>query len=221
MQTRRSIDAVRRAKERQLKVTCEVNHWALFLSTWDDVQRLGPYALSYWVPDDAREAVWEGVRDGTIDILSSDHAPHTREEKEIGWTQMWSCHTGTPGIQYEYPLLLDAVNRGKLTLERAVDLCTSAPARAFGLQHSKGALAPGLDADITIVNMNSPWTISNDAVLSKIGWTCYDGREISVAIDRTFVRGTEVYADGVITGDPGFGKQAVGVETTEVTSESR
>src|SRR5579859_335456 len=69
MQTRRSIDAVRRAKERGINVTCEVNHWALFLSTWDDVENLGPYALSYWVPDDAREAVWEGVVDGTIDML--------------------------------------------------------------------------------------------------------------------------------------------------------
>lgn len=120
MQTKRSIDAVRRAKAAGVDVTCEVNHWAPFLSTWDDVERLGPYALSYWVPDEGREAIWEGMVDGTIDICSSDHAPHTREEKEIGWTKMWSCHTGTPGIQYYYPLLLDAVNKGHLTLDRVV-----------------------------------------------------------------------------------------------------
>ena len=116
MQTRRSVEAVRRAKARGVDVTCEVNHWLPFLSTWDDVERLGPYALSYWVPDDARAAVWEALRDGTIDIFASDHAPHTREEKEVGWTQMWSSHTGTPGIQYFYPLGLDAVYRGDLTL---------------------------------------------------------------------------------------------------------
>ena len=78
-------------------MTCEVNHRALFLSRWEDIERLRPYALSYWFPDDAREAVWEVLRDGTIDLLSSDHAPHTREEKEVGWTEMWSAHTGTPG----------------------------------------------------------------------------------------------------------------------------
>ncbi|MHB2024059.1 MAG: dihydroorotase, partial [Mycobacteriales bacterium] len=121
MQTRRSIEAVRRAKARGVDVTCEVNHWALFLSTWDDVERLGPYALSYWVPDDARAAIWEGLNDATIDVVSSDHAPHTREEKEIGWTQMWSAHTGTPGLQYLYPLLLDAAAAGKVSLPRALD----------------------------------------------------------------------------------------------------
>ena len=89
--------------------------WLPFLSTWEDVERFGPYALSYWVPDEGREAVWQGLRDGTIDMFSSDHAPHTREEKEVGWTQMWSAHTGTPGIQYFYPLALDAVNKGQLT----------------------------------------------------------------------------------------------------------
>jgi dihydroorotase-like cyclic amidohydrolase len=125
MQTRRSIEAVRRAKRNGLNVTCEVNHWALFLGTREDVERLGPYALSYWVPHDAREAVWDGVRDGTIDVLASDHAPHTREEKEIGWTKMWSAHTGTPGVQYQYSLLLDAALAGQVTLQRAVELVSA------------------------------------------------------------------------------------------------
>ncbi|MEO6509405.1 MAG: dihydroorotase family protein, partial [Nocardioides sp.] len=133
MQTRRSIEAVRRARANGVDVTCEVNHWLPFLSTWEDVERLGPYALSYWVPDDARAAVWEALEDGTIDVFSSDHAPHTREEKEIGWTQMWKAHTGTPGIQYFYPLALDAVRQGRLSLQRVVDLMATNPARHFGL----------------------------------------------------------------------------------------
>lgn len=208
MQTARSIDAVRRAKERGIDVTCEVNHWGPFLSKWEDVQTLGPYALSYWVPDEGRNAIWQGMRDGTIDICSSDHAPHTREEKEVGWTEMWSAHTGTPGIQYYYPLLLDAVNKGELTLERVVDLVATKPAEAFGLKGVKGSLEVGCDADVVVADLNSPWTITNDGVLSKIGWTPYDGRKISAAIDRTFVRGTEVYAEGEVLGEPGFGKQA-------------
>jgi dihydroorotase-like cyclic amidohydrolase len=199
---------VRRAKDRGVDVTCEVNHWALFLSTWHDVETLGPYALSYWVPDDARAAVWEGLRDGTIDMISSDHAPHTREEKEIGWTEMWSSHTGTPGIQYYYPLLLDAVRRGELTLERAVDSAAFQPAKSFNLQSSKGQLSVGFDADIVIADPAATWTITNAEVLSRCGWTPYDGRTITGRIDATFVRGEPVYLDGTVVGQPGHGRIA-------------
>ncbi|MGF3056476.1 dihydroorotase [Microbacterium sp. YY-01] len=208
IQTRRSIEAVRRAKEAGVDVTCEVNHWAPFLSTWNDVETLGPYALSYWVPDDNRAAVWEGMRDGTIDVASSDHAPHTREEKEIGWTEMWSAHTGTPGIQYYYELMLDAVNKGQLTLERAIDMVAHVPADKFGLAGLKGSITIGADADIVIADMNHEWTITNDGVLSKTGWTPYDGRTITAHIDRTIVRGVDVYADGEVVGDPKHGKLA-------------
>jgi dihydroorotase len=208
IQTRRSIEAVRRARERGVDVTCEVNHWALFLSTWNDVQTLGPYALSYWVPDDARAAVWDGLRDGTIDMIASDHAPHTREEKEIGWTQMWSSHTGTPGLQYFYPLLLDAVTKGQLTLERAVEAAALRPAQAFGLGRTKGQIAIGYDADLAVVDMNDPWLITNDGVLSRIGWTPYDGRSCTARVDRTFVRGNVVFADNTVVGRPGLGELA-------------
>lgn len=208
MQTRRSIEAVRRAKDRGVDVSCEVNHWALFLSTWQDVETLGPYALSYWVPDDARAAVWDALRDGTIDMISSDHAPHTREEKEIGWTQMWSAHTGTPGIQYFYPLLLDAVAKGQLTLQRAVDAAAYRPAEAFGLTGSKGALAVGFDADIVIADLDAPWTVSNADVLSRCGWTPYDGRSLGARIEATFVRGEPVFAGGKVVGRPGYGRLA-------------
>jgi dihydroorotase (multifunctional complex type) len=209
MQTRRSIEAVRRAKQRGVDVTCEVNHWALFLSTWNDVETLGPYALSYWVPDDARAAVWEGLNDGTIDCISSDHAPHTREEKEIGWTKMWSSHTGTPGIQYYYPLVLDAVKKGLVSLERAVDAIAFQPAKAFDLEGAKGRIAVGYDADLVIASLDSPWTITNDGVLSRCGWTPYDGRSISARIDTTFVRGEPVLDNGEVVGKPGQGRIAV------------
>jgi dihydroorotase (multifunctional complex type) len=209
MQTRRSIEAVRRAKRRGVDVTCEVNHWALFLSTWHDVETLGPYALSYWVPDDARAAVWEGLNDGTIDCISSDHAPHTREEKEIGWTKMWSSHTGTPGIQYYYPLVLDAVKKGLVSLERAVDAIAFQPAKAFNLEGAKGRIAVGYDADLVIADLDSPWTITNDGVLSRCGWTPYDGRSIAAHIDTTFVRGEPVFDNGQVVGKPGQGKIAV------------
>ncbi|MCU1489484.1 MAG: dihydroorotase [Acidimicrobiaceae bacterium] len=203
MQTRRSIDAVRRAKARGVDVTCEVNHWALFLSTWDDVEKLGPYALSYWVPDDHRAAVWEGLLDGTIDVYSSDHAPHTREEKEIGWTQMWSAHTGTPGIQFLYPLLLDAVAAGRIPLDRAVDAAAYRPAQKFGLGGVKGAIEPGCDADLVLAAFDDPWVITDDQVLSRCGWTPYNGRTSSVRIDSTMLRGEFIFRDGEVVGKTG------------------
>ncbi|GAA3935603.1 dihydroorotase family protein [Microbacterium soli] len=212
IQTRRSIEAVRRAKARGIDVTCEVNHWAPFLSTWNDVETLGPYALSYYVPDDNRAAVWEGMRDGTIDMAASDHAPHTREEKEIGWTKMWSSHTGTPGIQYYYELMLDAVNKGELELQRAIDMVAHIPAAKFGLAGVKGALTVGADADIVIADMAQEWTITNDDVLSKTGWTPYDGRSISARIVRTLVRGTDVYVGTEVVGDRTHGKLAASAE---------
>jgi dihydroorotase-like cyclic amidohydrolase len=209
MQTPRSIDSVRRAKARGVKVTCEVNHWTLFLARWADVEELGPYALSYWLPDEHREAVWEGLLDGTIDMLSSDHAPHTREEKDIGWTEMWKAHTGTPGIQYQLPLLLEEALDGRLSLERAIELTAERPAEVFGLKATKGTIAPGRDADLAIVDLDAPWTISNDGVLSRCGWTPYDGRSCRVRVERTLLRGNEIYVDGAVSGAPGQGRMAV------------
>jgi dihydroorotase len=162
------------------------------------------------VPDDAREAVWEGVRDGTIDVLASDHAPHTREEKEIGWTKMWSAHTGTPGVQYQYPLLLDAALEGRITLQRAVEMVSAAPARVFGIDDRKGAIEVGKDADLVVADLDAPWTITNDTVLSRCGWTPYDGVDCRVQIERTFVRGVDVFADGKVVGMPGFGQMVQG-----------
>lgn len=208
MQTRRSIEAVRRAKQAGVPVTCEVNHWAPFLSQWEHVKGLGPYALSYWIPDDARAALWDGMRDGTIDTASSDHAPHTREEKEIGWSKMWSTHTGTPGIQYYYPLLLDAAVRGQIDLGRVIDMVATRPASDFGLAGVKGAISVGCDADLVIADLDSRWTITSDDVLSRCGWTPYDGTDCRARIERTFVRGVEVARNGVPTGSPGFGHQA-------------
>ncbi len=207
-QTTRQIEMIAAARERGVDVSAETNHWTIFLGRWSDIETMGSYALSYWVPDHHREAVWEALRDGTIDMLSSDHAPHTREEKEVGWEDAWAAHTGTPGIQYQLPLMVDAYNHGTLDFARLVDLCATAPARAFELD-SKGSLEVGKDADVVLLDLKKVWTIRNEDVLSRIGWTPYDGREIQGAVVRTLVRGTDVYVDGEVVGNPGHGKQAV------------
>jgi dihydroorotase (multifunctional complex type) len=207
VQTTRQVEMLRQARAKGIDVTGEVNHWALFLGRMSDIDEQGSYVLSYYVPDHHREAVWEAMEEGIVDMLSSDHAPHTREEKEIGWTDAWAAHTGTPGIQYQLPLMIDAMHQGKISLPRLVDLVATAPARVFGLDR-KGTLAPGSDADIVLVDAEREWTITNDSVLSKIGWTPYDGRTIRGAVDRTLVRGTDVWVDGEVVGQPGHGKHA-------------
>ncbi len=207
-QTRGVVDQLRRAKDRDQDVSAELNPWALFLGNdWDTIVRLGSYALSYYVPEHNTEPLWEALRDGTIDLISTDHAPHTREEKEPGWTDGWKAHTGTPSTQFYVPMFLDAAYRGVLTLERVVDLIATAPARRFGLD-GKGRLEVGCDADVAIVDLDAELAIEDDIVLSKIGWTPYAGRRVHGVIDRTLVRGRTVYRDGRVVGEPGWGRQA-------------
>jgi dihydroorotase len=207
MQTAGAVRMVREAKARGVPVSCEVNHWGLFLSRWSDVETLGPYALSYWLQDHHRDAVWEGLRDGTIDMLASDHAPHTREEKEVGWEDTWACHTGTPGIQEQYSLLLDAALEGELSLSRAVEVVAEEPATEFRLGR-KGFLRPGYDADIVIFDPDAETHYSDESTVSRCGWTPYAGRSSRGRILRTMVRGRDVFVNGVVTGQPGWGRLA-------------
>ncbi len=205
-QTARQIEMIEDARQRGVDVSSETNHWTIFLGTEEDIKEQGSYVLSYYVPPHHQQAVWDALRNGSIDMVASDHAPHTREEKEVGWTDAWAAHTGTPGIQDQLPLLLDAVHEGRLSLARCVDLTSAAPARIFNID-KKGSLAPGSDADIVLVDLDRPWTITNEAVESKIGWTPYHGRSGTGSVVRTLVRGTDVYANGEVTGLPGHGKQ--------------
>ena len=207
-QTTGVVEQIRRAKSLGQDVSAEINPWAVMLGNdWANIERLGSYALSYWVPEENTEPLWAALRDGTIDVVSTDHGPHTREEKEPGWTDGWKAHTGTPSAQFYVPLLLDAARRGHISLERVAGATATDPARIFGLAH-KGRIAVGMDADIAIVDLEHEWQITDDVVLSKIGWTPYAGRTITGAIDRTIVRGAVVYEDGHVIGQQGWGQQA-------------
>ena len=211
------IEQLRAAKARGQRVTAELNPWAVLLGNdWATIERLGSYALSYWVPDVNTEPLWEALRDGTIDLISTDHAPHTREEKDPGWVDGWKAHTGTPSVQFYVPMFLDAARSGRLTLERVVELTSAAPARIFGLE-AKGRIEVGADADLAIVDLDGVLEITDDIVLSKIGWTPYAGRTVRGTVETTIVRGEVVYEDGNVIGRPGFGRQArpTGVRVTQ------
>lgn len=197
---------VRRAKEEGRSVSCEVNPWALFLGSWENVKRIGPYCLGFWVPEEHVEALWEGIHDGTVDLVGTDHAPHTREEKEIGWTDMWRSPGGEPQIQDYLRLFLTEVNRGRLTLDEVVRLTSYNPARRFGVYPRKGVIQVGSDADLVIVDMTKEETIQNKTTYTKVGWTPYDGQKVKGAPIATIVRGKVVMENGNVIGKPGDGE---------------
>lgn len=209
VQTEASVEMIRAAKRAGQRVTCEINPWAVFLGhEWANIEKWGSYALSYWVPEKHVPALWEGLRDGTIDMVATDHAPHTREEKEVGWTDGWKAHTGTPSAQFYLSLMLSAAHEGRISYERVVDLLCSRPAEVFGFER-KGTLDIGADADVVLVDPERRHTITDDEVLSKIGWTPYAGQTVTGVPVRTILRGTTIYRDGQVVAEPGTGAMAV------------
>jgi len=203
----RSLDVIRQAKRKKQKVTVETNPHMMFLcNDWNEIERLGPYALNLWNGPDTTDLLWECLRDGVIDVIGSDHAPHLREEKEIGWTNMFVAANGTPKIQETLPLFLDQVNAGRISMSRLVEIFSSAPAKIFGLYPRKGAIQVGSDADLVVVDTQRKQLLRNEDMLSKCGWSSWDGREVTGAVDHTLVRGQFVYRDGKIVGKPGYGR---------------
>jgi dihydroorotase len=138
-----------------------------------------------------QEALWKALNDGTVDILASDHAPHTMDEKSQIYPKSPS---GTPGVQTLVPVMLNHVNNGKLTLERLVELWSYGPERIHKLIN-KGRIAEGYDADFTVVDMKKKNTITNAQQKSKTGWTPYDGMEVVGWPIITIIRGNIVMRD--------------------------
>jgi len=163
-------------------------------------ETLGAYAVMNPPIRDRRhyDACWAAVRDGRVDVVSSDHAPHPREAKEKPWPQ---CPAGLTGVQTILPLMLDHVNAGRLSLSRLVDLMAAGPARIYGLQ-TKGRLAVGFDADLTLVDMKASREIRNDWIASPVGWTPFDGKHVTGWPMATIVRGHVVMQDDEITSAP-------------------
>ncbi|MDB5622497.1 MAG: dihydroorotase [Devosia sp.] len=157
-------------------------------------ERLGTYAqMNPPVRDRAhREAIWGGVANGVADILGSDHAPHTREEKDHPYP---GSHSGMTGVQTLVPIMLDHVNNGRLSLQRLVDMTSHGPNRLFGIA-GKGRIAVGYDADLTVVDMKRRETIRNEWIKSRAGWTPYDGVTVTGWPVGTVVRGKTVMWEG-------------------------
>ena len=206
MSTPGGLEMARRAKEEGRPVSVEVNPWALFLGSWENVEKLGPYCLGFWVPEHHVETLWKGIDDGTVDLIGTDHAPHTKEEKDVGWKDMWKSPGGEPQIQDYLKLFLTAVNEGKLTLDKLVRITSYNPARIFGVLPRKGVIQVGSDADLVIVDMNKEETITNETTYTRVGWTPYHGRKVKGVPVYTIVRGKVVMQDGKVIGKPGDGE---------------
>jgi len=135
---------------------------------------------------------------GTVDVLGSDHAPHTREEKQRPYPKSPS---GMPGVQTILPVMLDHVNAGRLSLQKLVELLCAAPTRLYGLLN-KGTLAPGFDADITLVDMNAQRTIEDAQMASRCGWTPFAGRTVQGWPQGVVLGGSVAMWQGEVVGPP-------------------
>ncbi|SFT97645.1 dihydroorotase [Mesorhizobium sp. YR577] len=182
--------------------TCEATPHHLTLSA-DDYATLGTL-IQMNPPVRAarhRDGVWHGISQGIVDVLGSDHAPHTLEEKAKPYP---ASPSGMTGVQTLVPIMLDHVNAGRLSLERLVDLTSHGPQRLFGMAR-KGRIAAGYEADFTIVDLKRRETITNAQAGSKAGWTPYDGRQVTGWPVGTIIRGNRVMWEGEIV-TPGQGQ---------------
>jgi len=181
----------------------EVTPHHLTLAAPECYERLGTLAQMNPPVRDAshRAALWRGLDQGIVDVLGSDHAPHTRAEKAKPYPESPS---GMTGVQTLVPLMLDHINAGKLTLQRFVDLTSAGPNRLFGIA-GKGRIAVGYDADFTIVDLKRRATITDAGVGSRAGWTPYDGVTVTGWPVGTVVRGQRVMWEGEVV-TPGRGE---------------
>jgi dihydroorotase len=145
-----------------------------------------------------QSALWQGILDGTVDVLGSDHAPHSREEKARPYPESPS---GMPGVQTLLPLMLEAVSEGRLSMARLIDLTSAGPARIYGMR-GKGRIARGMDADFTVVDLKRVGELRHADMASRCGWTPFDGWKVRGWPVGTLLRGVVVMWEGELQGRP-------------------
>jgi dihydroorotase len=207
LSTRDGVRMVSQAKAEGRPVTAEANPFALFVTNdWDKIEKRGPFALGFWVPEADGPSMWDAVIDGTIDVIGSDHGPHTREEKEVGWEDMYTAPGGSPMIEQYLRLLLTEVNNGRLTLERVVELCCHAPARLTGYDGRKGSITPGADADLVVLDMDHEEVLHAEHSHYMCGWMSAEDLPTRGRPQMTVLRGRVIMEDGNVTAEQGSGR---------------
>ena len=207
--TAEEMEILREAKD-VASVEVLPNH--LTFAAPDCYEKLGGFAQQNPPIRDARhrEAIWRALNAGIVDVVATDHAPHTKEEKIQPYP---ASPSGTPGVQTFVPVMLTHVNAGRLSLRRFVELTSAGPQRVFGIAN-KGRIAEGYDGDFTLVDLQKKNTITNQWSKSKSGWTPYDGFEATGWPVATIIRGNIVMKDGELL-IKGGGKPVKFTETLE------
>ena len=203
---------LREAKARGVDITGETGPHYLMLSA-DDYARLGGVIRVNPPVREARnqEPLWAALADGTIDLIATDHAPHAREEKTKN--DIWSVDCGFPGVETQMPLMLTAVQAGRMSLCDYVLLSAANPAKIWGLYPRKGAIQPGADADIAVVDLAREWTIADTALQSRSKITPWNGRRVKGMPVHTLVRGRFVMRARQLVADTrGWGRSVHAIQ---------
>ena len=175
------------------QITAEVTPHHLFMSD-KDIQTLGAFAemKPRLKTENDQKALWLGIKDGIVDTIASDHAPHLKEEKEQA-----NYPFGVPGVETMLPLLLDAFNHNRITLPKIMQLCCENPAKIFRIKN-KGFLKEGFDADLVIVDLDKRQAVRNEDLLTKCKWSPFEGKILKGWPVMTIVNGNIVYDSGKI-----------------------
>jgi allantoinase len=161
------------------------------------------------------EGLWKLVKEGAIDFVTSDHAPWQRRKNR---PDIFDNASGAPGVQTLLPLLYsEGVAKGRLSVQRLVEVLCESPANRFGLSPRKGRLAGGADADVVVLNPSERWTIESAELLSSAGWSPYRGMTLQGRITHVFLRGRPVLEDGILAGKPGDGQFLPALRSSTIT----
>jgi dihydroorotase-like cyclic amidohydrolase len=192
------------ARGRGARIFAETCVQYLHLTT-EDLKRQGGFLKFTPPPRDPAtvEGMWEMVRQGYVQLISSDHCPFPHDQK--GGEDIWDVPFGIPGVETTLRLMLTAVNAGKLPLTKIPELMSEGPARLYNLYPQKGNLEPGADADMVLVDMNRREVLSSDGILSRAGWTPYEGWEITGGPVMTIARGKVLVTEGQVHEETGWG----------------
>ncbi|MEA3343144.1 MAG: dihydroorotase family protein [archaeon] len=191
--TRLALTRIRKAKQTGIDLTCDTTPTYMYF-TRNNLEKMGAYCKMnppVRTKDDL-DSVWESVKYGIIDIISTDHAPHTIEEKNNDFK---TAPAGIPGVEMRIPLLLDAVNNNRLSLETLVKTCCTNPAKRFNLK-GRGEIKTGNYADLIAVNMDLRKEVTRQDQVTKCGWSPYEGMSLKGWPIKTFVNGNLVYNFG-------------------------
>lgn len=201
------VDLLRQAKEQGIPLIAETCPQYLHFTKEIYRQENGIhyFCSPAFKGKDSKQALWEGIKNGLIAVVATDHCPFMMNEKEWGRDDFTKTPNGLMGIETMYPFVLDAANRGLITFSQAVALCAGNTARLFGLSDKKGDLRVGMDADIVLYNPSKPITITQERMHSKTDYTVWEGHQLSGTIEQVLSKGKPVYIDGQFIGQAGDG----------------